>query len=96
MSKEKAKPKIGAGHAKAMGRLGLSELRGALYNQSNVAQPSQYGLYGTSTPGEVEKDRKGEGLDRNEEPSPALEERLKPGPGERETREPDSREIERD
>lgn len=50
--------KIGAGHASAMWRQGLRELRGALYSESNVAQPSEYGLYGTMTPGEVAEARR--------------------------------------
>lgn len=49
--------KIGAGHAAAMGRQGLNELRGAVFNESNVAQNPEYGLYGTLTPGEVAADR---------------------------------------
>lgn len=55
-----SKPKIGEGHAEAMFRQGLRELRGALYPESNVAQPSEYGIYGTRTPGEVAEDRRGD------------------------------------
>jgi hypothetical protein len=51
-------PKIGEGHASAMFRQGLRELRGALYPESNVAQPPEYGLYGTQTPGEVAEARR--------------------------------------
>ena len=51
-------PKIGEGHASAMLRQGLQELRGVLYPESNVAQPPEYGLYGTRTPGEVAEARK--------------------------------------
>lgn len=58
---QKPEPKIGAGHLKAMGRQGLAELRGAMYADSNVAQPTQYGIYGTSTPGEVQDDREASG-----------------------------------
>ena len=59
MSEEKPKgPKIGEGHASAMLRQGLQELRGVLYPESNVAQPPEYGLYGTRTPGEVAEARK--------------------------------------
>ncbi|MBK9118163.1 MAG: hypothetical protein IPM18_00965 [Phycisphaerales bacterium] len=53
MTRDNDTPKIGAGHASAMFRQGLSELRGALYPESNVAQPTVYGIYGTKTPGEV-------------------------------------------
>jgi len=51
-------PKIGAGHAAAMFRQGLSELRASLYTGSNIAQPAEYGLYGHQTPGEIADDRK--------------------------------------
>ncbi len=50
--------KIGEGHASAMVRQGLRELRGAMYTGSNVAQPAEYGLYGTKTPGEVAEARR--------------------------------------
>lgn len=62
-------PKIGAGHLAAMGRLGLHELRSAFYPESNVAQRSEYGLYGTMTPGEVAEARR-----PDEESSPNKEE----------------------
>lgn len=55
--------KFGEGHVAAMGRLGLEELRGALYPESNVAQPSEYGLYGTLTPGEVAEARRESGYE---------------------------------
>ena len=65
--KEEEQQKIGAGHASAMARLGLRELRGSLYPESNVAQQTEYGLYGTRTPGEVaEARRSGEGKDLEE------------------------------
>ena len=62
------KPKIGEGHAGAMGRLGLHELRAAAYPGSNIAQHSEYGLYGTRTPGEVAEARRGDERDLEEEP----------------------------
>jgi hypothetical protein len=68
-------PKIGAGHASAMFRQGLSELRGALYPGSNVAQPAQYGLYGTKTPGEVAEARRSDG-EFNEEKGSVLDSRM--------------------
>jgi len=71
-------PKIGAGHASAMARLGLKELRGALYPESNAAQPSEYGLYGTRTPGEVAESRRpDEGLDLEEEKGSVLGDRMR-------------------
>lgn len=67
-------PKIGEGHAAAMARLGLRELRGSVYPESNVAQQTEYGLYGTRTPGEVaEARRSGEGHDLEEPSAPADE-----------------------
>lgn len=59
--------KIGAGHVKAMGRQGLRELRGALYPQSNIAQPTEYGVFGTQTPGEVAESRRDDGKEMEEE-----------------------------
>lgn len=55
MAGESSTPKWGASHADAMLRQGLAELRGALYPESNVAQPPQYGLFGNPTPGEVDR-----------------------------------------
>ena len=52
-----AKPKFGATHVAAMGRLGLAELRAALFTDSNVAKEGEMGLYGTTTPGEVAQER---------------------------------------
>jgi hypothetical protein len=76
MAQEDNAPKIGAGHASAMFRQGLAELRGALYPESNVAQPTVYGIYGTKTPGEVMQEKQGEQRDPDETPS-ILDERLK-------------------
>jgi hypothetical protein len=50
---EESKPKIGAGTLGAWFRLGLRELRGALYPESNIAQQTEYGMFGSLTPGEV-------------------------------------------
>lgn len=51
------KPKIGAGHASAMFRQGLRELRAAFFPDSNIAQPTEHGIFGTKTPGEVADSR---------------------------------------
>ena len=59
--------KIGEGHAGAMFRQGLRELRGTLYPESNVAQQTEYGMFGTETPGEVAEARKGDGREFGEE-----------------------------
>ena len=69
--------KLGEGHAEAMFRLGLRELRGSLYPESNVAQQSEYGLYGTRTPGEVAESRRSEGYDLEEEKGSIVADRLK-------------------
>jgi hypothetical protein len=94
-SKEEAAPKIGSGHASAMARQGLRELRAAIYPESNVSQQGEYGLYGTRTPGEVAESRRSEALDRDEEPTSALDERLRQAESREANREP-SKEPERD
>lgn len=73
--RDNGQDKIGSGHVRAMGKLGLAELRGALYPNSNVAQPTEYGVFGKETPGEVAQSR--EGLDANQEPLSVLAERMK-------------------
>jgi hypothetical protein len=76
MSDEKERPKIGAGHAEAMWRQGLAELRGAFYAESNVAQPAQMGLYGTSTQREVYEGKQPDGVEAAVESHSAVDERL--------------------
>lgn len=62
--------KIGAGHAEAMLRLGGKEIRVlGSFEGSNVAQPSEYGIFGTKTPGEVAEGRRPEEKDLDEEPT---------------------------
>lgn len=70
--------KIGSEHVKAMGRQGLRELRAAMYPDSNVVQQSEYGIYGTMTPGEVAEARRVDGRDLEDErpPASALESRM--------------------
>lgn len=65
---------IGSGHVRAMARLGLAEIRAALYPESNIAQPTEYGLFGRETPGEVAMQR--EGPPGDQEPKSVLAERL--------------------
>jgi hypothetical protein len=68
MSDEKTEPKMGAGHFSAMARLGLAELRAAaVFSESNIVQPSPYGIYGTKTPGEVQEERKSSSKDAGDE-----------------------------
>lgn len=76
MAKEASEPKWGSGHASGMYRQGLAELRAAMYPESNVAQPTVYGIAGTKTPGEVMQDKQGESRDPDENPS-ILDERMK-------------------
>jgi hypothetical protein len=61
------KPKMGEGHASAMWRQGLRELRNVFYPESNVSQQLEYGLYGTRTPGEVAEARNSDTRDLEDE-----------------------------
>lgn len=97
MADKQPQPKIGAGHAQAMFRQGLTELRAALYPESNVAQPSAYGIAGTRTPGEVMQEKQGELRDPDERPA-ILDKYFKQPEADRESnvREPEPREPEKD
>jgi hypothetical protein len=53
--------KIGEGHAAAMARLGLKELRNAFNPSRESAADQEMGLYGTQTQGEIANARKGAG-----------------------------------
>jgi hypothetical protein len=53
--------KIGDGHAAAMGRLGLKELRNAASPSRESVADSEIGLYGTQTQGEIAQARGGAG-----------------------------------
>lgn len=88
--------KIGAGHASAMFRQGLSELRAAVFPDSNVAQPPQYGLYGTRTPGEVAEARRADGRDNDEEPTSVLDEKLREADANRALRDREAPNIEKE
>jgi hypothetical protein len=94
MASEKTTP-IGSGHAQAMFRQGLAELRAAMYPDSNVAQPAQYGLYGTRTPGEVMEDKEKAARDPDEQPS-ILSERLAEAERQADAREPEPPQQERE
>lgn len=99
MTRDNDTPKIGAGHASAMFRLGISELRAAAaFADSNIVQPTPYGMYGVATPQEVLADKQGEQRDPDESPS-VLDERLKQAEQQRYTdkgREPESPQQERE
>lgn len=53
--------KIGEGHAAAMFRLGLKELRNALNPSRESVADNEIGLFGTQTQGEIAQARKGPG-----------------------------------
>lgn len=90
-------PKIGAGHAAAMARLGLRELRDAMYLDSNVAQYPELGTFGTLTPQEILAGKRDAGAKQEQEPEQdsILDERMREAE-KREGPEPDSKELERD
>ena len=52
--------KIGEGHAAAMGRLGLAELRNAMNPSRESVATTDMGLYGAATPGEIADARRDE------------------------------------
>jgi hypothetical protein len=56
-----SKKKIGAGHAEAMLRLGLKELRNAANPSRESVADAEIGLYGTQTQGEIAEARGGPG-----------------------------------
>jgi hypothetical protein len=87
--------KIGTGHASAFFRQGLRELRAAFYPESNVAQQSEYGLYGTRTPGEIAESRRAE-LEASAEPQSTLGERLQSARRDGQEVPRDARDLERE
>jgi hypothetical protein len=62
--------KIGAGILKAYGRMGLGEARTFLnpFQGSPIVQPTDYGMWGMATPGEVADARREESKELEEEP----------------------------
>lgn len=55
---DKKKVKVGAGHAQAMARLGLAELREAFNpSRESIARHEDAGLYGMALPSEVAAQR---------------------------------------
>jgi hypothetical protein len=61
--------KIGAGHAEAMFRLGLRELRNAANPSRESVADTEMGLYGTQTQGEIAEARGGPGQGPEQESS---------------------------
>ena len=66
--------KIGEGHAGAMFRLGLKELRNALNPSRESVADNEIGLFGTETQGEIAKARGGPGQGPEQESPGAKEE----------------------
>jgi hypothetical protein len=56
--------KIGEGHAAAMGRLGLAELRNAFNPSKESVADRDMGLYGQATQGEIADARSNEGPEK--------------------------------
>jgi hypothetical protein len=61
--------KIGAGHAAAMARLGLKELRNAATPSREGVADTEIGLYGSLTQGEIAQARGGPGQGAEQEAS---------------------------
>src|SRR5580704_17973274 len=61
--------KIGEGHASAMFRLGLRELRNAAYPSRESVADTEVGLYGSLTQGEIAQARGGAGQGTDQETS---------------------------
>ena len=64
--------KIGSGHAAAMARLGLKELRNAVNPSRESAADAEIGLYGSLTRGEIADARGGPGNGPEQESAKAL------------------------
>jgi hypothetical protein len=84
--------KWGAGTFNAWLRLGLRELRAAIYPVSDIAREAEMGTWGTLTPGEVVEQKRGDtepakASERTADRHSFLEERLKQYEPARETRE---------
>lgn len=62
--------KFGEGHAAAMGRLGLTELRNLANPSRESVADKEMGLYGTATQGEIASARKGPGEGPEQESLP--------------------------
>lgn len=79
-------------------RQGLRELGAALYGAGTAAQPPEYGMIGTKTPGEVAEGRRSVEMNVHEEPRRSLDDRLKETEAGREPEAPqkDQREMDRE
>src|ERR1700692_1442960 len=81
--------KIGDGHAAAMARLGLKELRNAATPSRESVADNEIGLYGTQTQGEIAEARGGPGSGPEQESSskPSLLDELRKDADKREREE---------
>jgi hypothetical protein len=68
--------KIGEGVFQAYARQGLAELRSAVSFHSSIEQPTDYGMWGVATPGEVAQARAGDGKGLEADKNSTLEDRL--------------------
>lgn len=95
MEQHEEQSKFGAGTLAGMTRMGLHELRNAVYSESNVAQRQpDYGVYGNATPQEIVSARSSEEREAPEPPS-ALEEMHAQAEAHAQIRQPE-REMDRD
>ncbi len=92
-SSHKTEPKWGASHAGAMWRQGLAELRATIYPESNIAQPVEYGMAGTPTPGQIDRSTRSNDSAGERSATPDQDTRASPAREEPE-REPKPRDIE--
>jgi hypothetical protein len=81
--------KVGEGHLAGMGRLGMSEIRALPYNGSNIAQPTEYGIFGRETPGEIAESRRFYEAWRGSDPSDVRANALNRASIERDRKTPD-------
>lgn len=68
-NEENVSQPLGKGHVTAMLRLGLHEIQGAMYAESNVVQPVEYGVFGSATPGEIAAARRSPEMSDKDSPS---------------------------
>lgn len=70
-------PKIGAGTASAMLRMGVTELRNVIYPESNVAaRQAEPGVWGTATQFEVNQQREADAIQPEAAKESILNERM--------------------
>ena len=79
-ARNEPRPKLGAGSLAAWFRAGLAEFRALwTFSPTDVGQPTQHGMYGTKTQGEVAQERKRDAREAaeigalNEEPDSVLD-----------------------